>query len=62
MNCPDCGQPIERVCASRSVELQLVSGDRWIEKNVFVSNVMCSNCMLYVLDDKDKDILGITGY
>ena len=61
--CSNCGYELTNVFASRSVELQLGTGggDKWIEKNVFMSGVCCPNCHKELTDEEISE-LGIEGY
>jgi ribosomal protein L34E len=64
MNCSNCGKELRNVYASRSVELELQSTNRyseWVEKTIFSSTVSCPNCH-EVLSDETITELGIMGY
>jgi len=55
--CPDCQAELLNVYSARSVELQK-EGDKWIEKNVFLSACSCPQCHAD-LDAETLDKLGV---
>jgi len=57
MNCSNCGRELTNVYVARSVELQQVAGEKWIEKNVFSATASCPNCH-EELSDEVIDELG----
>ena len=56
MNCPDCGKELTNIYLVRSIELQK-DGEKWIEKNVFLSSASCLNCN----EELSQEVIGELG-
>ena len=45
VKCPHCGEELHRLCVSRNMTLEQAGpGEKWIEKNVFASDISCALC------------------